>query len=53
MKCLFGMFVLMQLEASSNLYVNKREAKCTLLIVRHLLLLVHYLNRKFETFFFC
>jgi len=33
------LFTLAQLGASSKLYVNKREAKCTLLNMRHLLLL--------------
>jgi len=36
-----------------QLHVLKREAKCTLLMVRHLLLFVHYFNSKFETLFFC
>jgi len=35
MKFMFGMFILTQLGDSSNMNVNKREAKCTL-IVRHL-----------------
>jgi len=32
------LFVLAQVEVSRLVYVNKYEAKCTLLIVRHLLL---------------
>jgi len=39
-----------------QLYVNKHEEKCTLLIVRQLLQfcsLKRYFNWKFETLFFC